>query len=290
MWRVLLTGAGRARRMDAMRIAVAQVVSGGDPVRNLELVRTFAARAKDAGASLVVFPEATMASFATRSADAAESLDGPWASGVAEIARELALTIVVGMFTPARTRTERARARNTVIVVDASGPVTHYDKTHMFDAWGFEESRHIEAGDRPVTFERDGLTFGLAVCYEVRFPELFKYLAGAGAQVVIVVASWMRGDGKVDQWRALNRARALDSTCYIVAAGQGNPAAVGLPSKPDVPTGVGHSVVVSPLGEVLAEASDAPELLVVDLDPEAVADARRHLPVLATSRFTIVAP
>lgn len=276
--------------MEGMRIAVAQIVSGVDPAPNLDLVRTFAARAKDAGADLVVFPEATMASFATRSADAAEPLDGPWASAVAAIAREAGITIVAGMFTPARSRGERARARNTLIVADASGVVAHYDKMHLFDAWGFEESRHIEAGDRPVTFETGGITVGFAVCYEVRFPELFKYLAHAGAQVVIVAASWMRGDGKAGQWRALNRARALDTTCYIVAAGQGDPATVGLLSKPDAPTGVGHSVVVSPLGEILAEAGDAPELLVVDIDPDAVADARRRLPVLATSRFAITAP
>lgn len=276
--------------MEGMRIAVAQIVSGVDPAPNLAIVRTFAARAKDAGASLVVFPEATMASFATRSSDVAEPLDGPWASAIIAIAREVGIAIVAGMFTSVRAHTGRARARNTLIVADASGVVTHYDKMHMFDAWGFEESRHIEAGDRPVTFEIDGLTVGLAVCYEVRFPELFKYLAQAGAQVVVVAASWMRGSGKADQWRALNRARALDSTCYIVSAGQGVPATVGLLSKPDAPTGVGHSVVVSPLGDVLAEAGDAPELLVVDLDPDAVADARRRLPVLATSRFGITAP
>ena len=276
--------------MEGMRIAVAQIVSGVDPVPNLAIVRTFAARAKDAGASLVVFPEATMATFATRSADVAEPLDGPWASTIVAIAREVGITIVAGMFTPARAHAERVRARNTLIVADASGVVTHYDKMHMFDAWGFEESRHIEAGDSPVTFEIDGVTVGLAVCYEVRFPELFKYLAQGGAQVVVVAASWMRGSGKADQWRALNRTRALDSTCYIVAAGQGDPATVGLLSKPDAPTGVGHSVVVSPLGDVLAEAGDAPELLVVDIDPDAVADARRRLPVLATSRFAITAP
>lgn len=276
-----------------MRIAVAQIVSGTDPADNLGLVREHARRAKYAGAELVVFPEATMASFSTRSAEAAEPLDGPWASGVLNTARDLAITIVVGMFTPPRSGPAddgRARARNTVLVADADGIVAHYDKIHMFDAWGFEESRHVEAGDAPVLFERGGITFGLALCYDIRFPELFKHLAVAGSHAVLVSASWMRGESKADQWRALNVARALDSTCYIVAAGQGDPAAVGLPSKPTASTGVGHSVVVSPLGDILAEAGDAPELLVVDLDPEVVADARRQLPVLATSRFTIAAP
>ncbi|MFT3876670.1 MAG: carbon-nitrogen hydrolase family protein [Propioniciclava sp.] len=274
-----------------MRIAVSQVVSGVAPGGNLDLIRDCTRRAKDAGAELVVFPEATMASFATRSAEVAEPLDGEWANGVLTVARELEMTIVAGMFTPAREAAGgRPRARNTLLVADASGVVAHYDKMHLFEAWGFEESRHIEAGDRPVTFTCGGITFGLATCYEVRFPELFKYLALAGAQVVLVAASWMRGERKIDQWRALTVARALDSTCYIVAAGQGDPATVGLTVKPDSPTGVGHSVVVSPLGDILAEADAAPALLIADLDPAVVADARARLPVLATSRFTIAAP
>ncbi len=271
-----------------MRIALAQVLSGTDPDVNLDLVREHAQRAKDAGAELVVFPEATMASFATRSAAVAQPLDGPWARGVRTIARETGIAVVVGMFTPGRVD---GKARNTLLVVDAAGSdVATYDKIHLFDAWGFEESRHIEAGDTPVLVTLGGVTFGLATCYDVRFPELFKHLAHSGAEAILVPTSWANGPGKADQFRALCIARALDCTCFILAAGQADPTVVGVEVRKGSPTGVGHSVVVDPLGEVLAEAGAEPALLLVDLDRAVLDDARRQLPVLATSRFGLKLP
>lgn len=270
-----------------MRIALAQVLSSIDPDANLDLVRDYAQRAKDADADLVVFPEATMASFATRSADVAQPLDGPWADGVRHLAREVGIAVVVGMFTPAA----GGKARNTLLAMDAEGAVVaSYDKIHLFDAWGFQESRHMEAGDRPVLVTIGGVRFGLATCYDVRFPELFKHLAHAGAEVILVPTSWANGPGKPEQFRALCVTRALDTTCFIVAPAQSDPASAGQKVRPGSPTGVGHSIVVGPLGEVIAEAEEASELLVVDLDPADVAGARERLPVLTNSRFTISAP
>ena len=281
-----------------MRVALAQVLAGTDPSDNFALVRDRAAQAADAGAALVVFPEATMASFARRSAEVAEPLDGPWAEGVRGVARELGIAIVAGMFTPGSPAAGdgegtpgRRRARNTLLVVARAGDLAAtYDKIHLFDAWGFVESRHVEPGDQPVLVVLDGVRFGLATCYDIRFPELFKHLAHAGAEAILVPASWANGPGKVDQWRALCVARALDSTCFIVAPGQADPADAGVEVRQGSPTGVGHSVVVSPLGEVLVEAGAGPELLVVDLDTSALPAARGRLPVLAGSRLTISAP
>ena len=279
--------------MGGMRIALAQILSGVEPDANLDLVREYAQRAKDAGAELVVFPEATMASFATRSAGVAQPLDGPWARGVREVARELGIAIVVGMFTPAASTgsATSTRARNTLLVVDATGVVAAtYDKIHLFDAWGFAESRHMEAGAEPVLVTLGGVRFGLATCYDVRFPELFKHLAHAGAEVILVPTSWANGPGKAEQFRALCVARAMDTTCFIVAPGQADPSSEGVEVKQGSPTGVGHSLVTSPLGEVLAEGGDALELLVVDVDPGTLMEARERLPVLKTARFTISAP
>ena len=208
-----------------MRIALAQIVASTEPDANLDLVREHVARAKDAGAELVVFPEATMASFTTRSAAVAQPVDGEWARGVRDAAREHGIPVVVGMFTPGAD----GKARNTLLVVDAVGElVATYDKIHLFDAWGFEESRHMEAGDTPVVVEVGGVRFGLATCYDVRFPELFKHLANAGAEVILVPTSWANGPRKAEQFRALCVARALDSTCFILAAGQADPATVGM--------------------------------------------------------------
>ncbi len=271
-----------------MRVAVAQISSWVDPAENLALVSRHAREAVAGGADLVVFPEATMASFVTRSRDVAQPLDGPWANEVRRIAAELGIVIVVGMFTVDE-HGEQRRPVNTLLVT-GPGIEASYDKIHMYDAWGFVESRHIAPGHDPVMIAIGGLTFGLATCYEVRFPEMFKYYAEHGAHAVILGASWAGGPSKTDQWRNLCRARALDSTCFVVASGQADPTTVGREVKPGSPTGVGHSVVVDPLGRVLAEAGEAPEMLFVDLEADVVTDARNQLPVLATSRFRILPP
>lgn len=277
-----------------MRIALAQIASSEVPAENLELVRDYARRAAEAGADLVVFPEATMASFRTRSVDVAEPLDGEWAAGVRDAAREAGIAVVVGMFTPGGPRPDdpnKARARNTLLVADAAGEqVASYDKIHLFDAWDFVESRHVEPGDVPVLVDLGGVTIGLATCYDVRFPELFKHLAAEGAQVILVPASWANGERKAEMWRGLCVARALDSTTFVVAVGQADPASAAFSVKPGSPTGIGHSVVVGPLGEVLVEAGAAPELVVVDLDPDAVGEARKQLPVIDGTRFSITVP
>lgn len=274
-----------------MRVAVAQVVASTEPERNLALVGEWTRRAADGGADLVVFPEATMASFARRSAEVAEPLDGPFAEGIRAVAAAAGVTLVVGMFTPGAPggSGRRARARNTLLVTGPDAEAS-YDKIHLFDAWGFTESRHVEAGVAPVVTDAAGVRLGLATCYDVRFPELFKHLARLGAQVIVVPASWANGPGKAGQWEALCVARALDATCFVVGAGQADPVSVGLPTAPGAPTGVGHSIVVGPLGDVLARSGEAPDLLIADLDIAVLEAARRRLPVLENSRFGLVPP
>jgi deaminated glutathione amidase len=258
-----------------MRIAVAQILSGTDPAENLEIVRDYAGRAAEAGASLVVFPEATMCRFGVPLAPIAEPVDGPWADGVRRIAADAAVTVVAGMFTPA----DHGRVHNTLLAIgpDGSGVDAHYDKIHLYDAFGFTESTTVAPGREPVPVPLDGVGVGLTTCYDLRFPELFTTLAGGGAQLIVVSASWAAGPGKLEQWTLLARARALDSTSYVVAAGQADP---GEPLASSAPTGVGGSVVVSPFGQVVASAGAEPELLVTDLDLELVTKARETIAVL----------
>lgn len=270
-----------------MRVAVAQLASTTDPAANLALVRADARRAADAGARLVVFPEATMASFATASRRVAEPLDGPWADAIRTIAARENLVVAVGLFERAP---DDERPFNTLLVTGPGVVETAYRKLHLFDAWGFTESEHIRAGDDPATVQIDDFLVGLATCYDVRFPALFQHYGHLGAHAVLVPTSWANGPGKAAQWRALAVARAMDSTCYVVAAAQADPSTAGLPVKPGSPTGVGHSVVVNPLGGVEAEAAAAPDLLVVDLHADAVRDARTRVPVLANARFTCQLP
>jgi predicted amidohydrolase len=261
-------------------IALAQIVSGIHPDRNLALVADAARDAAAAGARVVVLPEATMCAFGVSLAPVAQPLDGPWASGVRAIAVEHDITVVVGMFTHG----SGGRVRNTLLAT-GRGVEASYDKIHLFDAFGFRESRTVAPGVDPVTFDVDGVTFGLATCYDVRFPGLFQALADQGALVTLLPASWGAGPGKRAQWELLTRARALDSTCFLLAAAQADPASVGLPTGGSAPTGIGGSVAVSPLGEVIAQLDDKPGMLLVDVDPQQAIDVRHELPVLANRRF-----
>jgi deaminated glutathione amidase len=258
-----------------MRIAVAQILSGTDPTDNLQIVRDYTSQAVDAGASLVVFPEATMCRFGVPLAPIAEPVDGPWADGVRRIAADAGITVVVGMFSPA----DDGRVHNTLLAVGpaGSGIDAHYDKIHLYDAFGFTESTTVAPGREPVVIDVDGVGVGLTTCYDLRFPELFSTLARREAQLIVVSASWAAGHGKLEQWTLLARARALDSTSYIVAAGQADP---GEPLASSAPTGVGGSLVVSPFGDVVTAAGADPQLLVADVDLERVAKARETIAVL----------
>jgi predicted amidohydrolase len=262
-----------------VRIALSQFVSDTDPAVNLATVGEQTAEAARRGARIVVFPEATMARFGIPLGGLAQPLDGPWASGVRDIAERHDVLVVAGMFTPS----DDGRVRNTLLVTGL-GVDEHYDKIHLFDAFGFAESETVAPGDRSVTAEVDGVGIGVATCYDLRFPQLFQKLARSGASVILVPASWGSGPGKRDQWELLVRARALDSTTWIAACGQADPSSVGVTTKPGVPTGIGYSAVVSPMGEIRAQAQDRPELLVVDVETEEVAEARGKVPVLANAR------
>jgi predicted amidohydrolase len=273
-----------------MRIALAQILSGTDPAANLRLVRDYTGQAADAGAQLVVFPEATMCRFGVPLGQIAESVDGPWADGVRRIATEVGITVIAGMFAPAH----GGRVTNTLI---AAGPGTpnrpdgHYHKIHLYDAFGFTESRTVAAGHEPVVITVDDVRVGLTICYDIRFPALYTELARRGAQLIAICASWGSGPGKLDQWTLLARARALDSMSYVAAAGQADPgdALTGSGSGSGAPTGVGGSLVASPLGEVVASAGAHPQLVVADIDVAKVAAARESIAVLRNcSRFAQV--
>jgi len=257
-----------------MRVAVSQISSTTDPRSNLELVRDAVRRAE--GARVVVLPEATMCRFGVPLGPVAEPLDGPWASAVHEIAVQHDVVVVAGMFTPSGDR-----VTNTLLV---TGPDLHvgYDKIHLFDAFGFQESRTVAPGSEVVTFEVDGVTLGVATCYDIRFPELFRALADKGASAVLVGASWGAGPGKKEQWELLVRARALDCTSFVVACGQAYPGDLGS----SAPTGIGYSTVADPFGNIVVQLSEQPSDTIVDLDLDSVVQAREVLPVLANRRLT----
>ena len=255
-----------------MRVALAQIRAGTDPTANLGLVEEYTLRAAEQGASLVLFPEATMCRFGVPLAPVAEPLDGPWAGAVRDLARRAGVVVVAGMFVPA----DDGRVTNTLL---ATGPGVdaHYDKIHLYDAFGFAESTTVAPGREPVVIEVDGVMVGLTLCYDIRFPELYVELAERGAEVITAHASWGTGPGKLDQWTLLARARAIDTNSIVAAVGQAYP---GDEIAARGPTGVGGSVVASALGEVLASAGADPQVLVCDVDLDATRKARKTVAVM----------
>lgn len=261
-----------------MRIALAQILSGTDPKANLATVAERTRQAADAGARLVVFPEATMCRFGVPLGPVAEPLDGRWADGVREIAEAAGVTVFAGMFTPA----PDGRVFNTLLATGA-GVEASYDKIHLYDAFGFTESQTVAPGRRPVVVTVDGVGVGLTLCYDIRFPYLYTELADRGASVLTVSASWGAGPGKLEQWTLLARARALDSACFVAAVGQAYP---GPELAATAPTGVGGSLVASPTGEILAAAGADPELVLCDIDVDVVPTVRDTVGVLR-NRFSV---
>lgn len=263
-----------------IRVALCQLTTTPDPEANLELIRAGVARAAAEGASVAVFPEATMARFGTPLGPIAEPLDGPWAREVASIAQKSEVVVIAGMFTPA----DDGRVHNTLLVT-GHGKGTGYEKIHLYDAFGFSESRTVAPGSELVKVRIEDVTLGLATCYDVRFPELFQALAEDGASAVVLPASWGAGDGKREQWELLVRARALDSGCWVLACGQADPAASGVEVDPAIPTGIGYSTVADPFGRVHAQLEAGPGTLVVDVDPELAERSRQATAVLPNRRI-----
>lgn len=270
-----------------LTVAAAQLVSGPDPVANLEQVRRYAAQAAAAGAGLVVFPEATMACFGTRLREVAEPLHGRFADGVRAVAAELGVVLVVGMFEPA----PDGRVYNTLLATgpglrgpDGAGEAA-YRKIHLFDAFGSLESAVVCPGSDLVTAtisapdavgsDASAVVVGLATCYDVRFADQFTALGRAGAELICLPASWGDGPGKAAQWDLLTRARAMDAQAWVLACGQ-----AWVPGQGSNPLGIGRSVAADPLGRVRAQLGHEPGLLVTSIDLGLVAPIRARIPIL----------
>jgi deaminated glutathione amidase len=251
-----------------MQVTLVQEASTLDPAENRERL----AELTPEGSDLVVFPEAFARDFGEPGADlsgAAEPVDGPFATEVARVAEERGTTVLAGMFERAD---DPRRPVNTLVLRGAAR--ADYRKIHLYDSFGYRESDSITAGPLTTTVvDLAGFKVGLMTCYDLRFPELARALVADGAEVLVVPAAWVAGPRKVDHWTTLARARAIENTAYVVGVGQPGPRYTG------------HSIVVDPLGEVLAEAGEKPETLSVTLDPATVAEARRTNPSLANRRL-----
>ena len=258
----------QSRRVARLRLALVQHASGLDPAGNRELL----GRLTPAGTDLVVFPEAFARDFGDPGSDVsryAEPVDGPFATEVARVAGERGTTVVAGMF---ETGDDPERPFNTLVVRGAAE--ASYRKIHLYDSFGYRESDRLCAGPvAPALVDVAGFRVGLMTCYDLRFPELARMLVDEGAEVLALPAAWVAGPRKVDHWRTLLRARAIENTVFVAAAAQPGPRYSG------------HSMIVDPLGDVLAEAGEGDEVLVAEIDRAGLESARRTNPSLANRRL-----
>jgi deaminated glutathione amidase len=264
-----------------MRVALGQLPISSAPQVNLDRVRAAAASAAAQGAKLAVFPEGTQARFSADLKAVAEPLDGPFCRGLAEAAAEAGLAIVATLFEPA----PDGRVYNTTVAYEADRSLAAvYRKIHLFDALGYRESDSVAPGDDPVIATVAGLRVGFMTCYDIRFPELARGLAAGGADLLVLPAAWAAGTFKEEHWVTLIRARAIENTIWIAAAGQ-VPDPAEAPTR--APTGVGRSLLVDPMGVVRLDLGPTEGLGVGEVDVEYTAHVRAALPSLANRRTDI---
>lgn len=269
--------------MSEVTVALAQMNSGMEAQDNLDEIARRAAETRAAGASYVLTPEMSVV-FAENRAGLKERA-GPWEGNeaiarLAEIARENGLFLHIGSLAVAL---DDGRFANRSVLFDPRGEiVATYDKIHLFDADlpgidAYRESATYAGGAEAVVADAGAFRLGFSICYDMRFAALYRALAQAGAQVIAVPAAFTVPTGQA-HWHVLLRARAIETGCFILAAAQGGQHANGRATY-------GHSLIVAPWGEVIAEADgDAPGIVTATLDLDAVVSARQRVPALANAR------
>jgi len=259
-------------------VAVAQFAPGADPDANLAVMRRLTEQAVERGAGLVVFPEYSSYFTPEMGADwvgAAQSIDGPFAAGLATLASDLETIIVAGIIERGHSA---EKVRNTIVALGADGVLLATSrKLHLYDAFGANESRWVEPGalDEPQIIGFAGLRVGIQTCYDLRFPEVTRRLVDAGADLVLVPSEWVRGPQKEHHWRTLITARALENTIYVAAADH------------TPPIGVGCSMIVDPMGVALVALGEREDVAVAFPTAARLAEVRRLNPALSLRRFHV---
>ncbi len=265
---------------DILRVAAVQLTSGADTVANVAAASGLVAEAAARGARLVVLPEKwNLIDVEPRQVAGAEPLDGPSLQAARGWAQTHGIVVVAGSIS--ERIPDASRASNTSVLIQPDGTVTSvYRKLHLFDVevggHVYRESDGAVPGDAVVVGSALGRSIGMSVCYDLRFPELFRALSRAGAEILTVPAAFTAITGPA-HWEPLLRARAIENQAFVIAAGQIGMHATGTESH-------GHSMIIDPWGVVLAEAPDEEAVIVVDLDFGVMARIRRDLPALQHRR------
>lgn len=264
-------------------VAAVQMNASADKLRNRERTEVFVAAAASAGAALVALPEMFFwRGKATEEHEAAEPIPGPTTDFLAELARRFRVYLLGGSILE---RNELPRPFNTSVFLSPSGEIIGvYRKVHLFDVHlpgriEIQESARRQAGGRVIVITTDLGRFGMAICYDLRFPELFRALVARGAEMVFLPSAFTFMTGAA-HWHPLVRARAIENQVYLLAPDQIGRAEDGVPNY-------GHSAIVDPWGTVLAEARDEETVIVAEVDLEYLRKVRTELPCLQHIRFVL---
>jgi deaminated glutathione amidase len=273
----------------AFKVGLVQMRSGLLPAANLAAARGLIEEAAQAGADYVLTPEMTNIMEVKRErlfAAIVEEEHDPTLAALCETARKHAIYLHIGSLA---IKVSPDKATNRSFLIDRRGDIiARYDKIHMFDvdlAGGesYRESNNFRPGELAVLADLPWGRLGLTVCYDLRFPALYRALAEAGASFLSIPAAFTKQTGEA-HWQVLMRARAIENGCFVFAAAQGGTHENGRAT-------FGHSLVVDPWGRVLAEAGDEPGVILADVDPAAVATARARIPsLLHGRRFEVTEP
>jgi len=262
------------------KIAVAQFASGFDKRANLDRIRSLAEQAAREGARVAVFPEGAMHTFGELKDDlapSAEPLDGSFVDALARLATKLDMTIVAGMF---ESIPGENRIHNTAVVIaPTKGLVAQHRKHHLYDAFEERESDRIRGGEgEPPVFDLEGFKASLVVCYELRFPAYIQQAADRGAELLLVPSAWVAGPLKEEHWMVMVRARAIENTMFVAGAGMNGPGYCG------------KSMVVDPMGVVVASLGEADGVAAADISRERLSKVRARLPLVEQRRAAAKAP
>jgi predicted amidohydrolase len=271
------------------RVALIQMRSGRTPAANLDAATKLIGEAKAAGADYVQTPEMTNILEAKRDALMAAIMPEHEDRSLAafrDLARQHRLWLHIGSLA---LKISPDRAVNRGFLIDPRGEIAaRYDKIHMFDVdlangESYRESRSYVSGEHAVTANLPWGRLGLTICYDLRFPSLYRALAEGGSMFLAIPSSFTKQTGEA-HWHVLNRARAIENGCYVFAAAQGGHHENGRDT-------FGHSLVIDPWGRVLAEGDVEPGVVIAEVDPAEVAAARARIPSLQHGRrFEIIAP
>lgn len=258
-----------------MRVAVGQFAVTSEWRVNAQTCVTLMQSAVEQGAELLVLPEALLARDdcdPDLSVKSAQPLDGGFIQHLKAQSCGDTLTTIFTVHTPS----DDGRARNTLVALRAGEVIAHYHKLHLYDAFSIQESKRVDAGQvLPPLIEVAGFKVGLMTCYDLRFPDMALVLALQGAEILALPAAWVRGPLKEHHWSTLLAARALDTTCYVVASGECGS------------RNIGQSYIIDPLGVTLAGAGVSPQLIISEVSRDHLLSVRQQLPVLENRRFAL---